>query len=1062
MNLTSEQHDAVNCSSSVTVIASAGTGKTTVLTDRFAQCLRNGVPPFRILAFTFTEKATREMKERILKKSAIGFENVPLLNVSTIHSFLSQILKKHGSVLGLAGDFEILDDNAHHIWLKGRVRKFVQRQITQHNDLFLSFYRSYGLTNLIHAVESLVDANLTLKSETLIRTLNDLEKSEKKLFDAFLRANRDFQHELLEERITSRTLSYDDLETLSLRLFENHPELTDKLQNLYKHILVDEFQDVSPQQFAIIRHLHHPQRNTLFIVGDPKQSIYGFRQADTALFFTMENMILKSGGKTIYLSETFRTPKTVQDFFNGVFGPILNQGNVELFKPANTKKEDDTAGIFSQALPNEDADSTHVMMDYAVQIRDLVLSLFKQGTKPRDIAILSLSRKNFTLLKSELNKAGISCVSEAKSKLFDEDLVLFLYHALLYLGGNHEMIVQMGLLKNPFFTFEETFIENLVRTHKGDLFTGKSVPDGNPHDVASWRRLTQNLNTWKDEAKSLFVKELIYSIFSDIVPTPSARDLFLLDSFVAILSSWQKQGFTSLVDVAELISALEESDVSFTPPDASEDGVRLLTIHGAKGLEFDHVILIPGSENKSERKTFLYKKDDGFYFKLSPESEQKGLKYELSEPEDYAAYKTNLAINDRAETARLIYVALTRTMKTLFLFPPAPSSKKLREQLQKSPKNTEGVHEYNNWLCWLSQQEGVKPLLDFRRLTLVSGRAPQGTMSGTLRDCANQSNATHLAEPPPSQLSGPRGAQRQTCPMACPPQCTPASEESPDMVPCGVRPLLTVTELETFDQCQKRFELAHLKKIQALKNHGVFTSNLADIVKSNPSLSQRTKITSIERGLLIHEILQYYDPSRDNFTTVMEQALFNQNLTDPDGTIQDECKSFLTNLKKSDFLNGVLFSGATAHHELEFSFNTGNIIVTGQIDKLVQLETPHGPRWTIVDYKSHRYGREFEEIQLTERFKFQMLCYALAVKKGFEQDEVETIVIFTSTGDSQRLSFSKATLKKFEIDLNELYGEMLSSIASREFRHTKNKKICEKCSYYANDYCGVKASKAAS
>lgn len=1009
MNLTSEQHDAITCDSSMTVIASAGTGKTTVLTERFAHCLKNGVPSFRILAFTFTEKATREMKERILKKSTIGLENTPLLNILTIHSFLSQILKKYGSLLGLAGDFEILDDNAHRVWLKGKARKFVQQKIAQHDDLFLSFYRTYGLTNLIHTVESLVITNLILMPETSLRTLNDLEKSEKKIFDAFLQVNHDFQHELLEERISSKTLSYDDLETLCLRLFEKHPELTNKLQNLYTHILVDEFQDISPQQFTLIRYLYHPHRNTLFIVGDPKQSIYGFRQADTSLFFAMENSIRESGGKTIELSETFRTPKTLQTFFNGVFGSVLNQGDTELFKPASTKKADNAAGIFAQNLPDENLDSASIMTEYAAQIRNLILSLLEQGAKARDIAILSLSRKNFTLLKSELNKAGLSCVSEAKSGFFDEDLVLFLYHALLYLSGNREMIVQTGLLKNPFFEFGEAFIKNLLQTRKGDLFSDQSLPDGSPGEITTWHRLTKNLNTWKNESKSLFVKELIYSIFSDTVPDPSAHDLFILDKFVSILSSWQKQGFTSLTDVVELISVLEESDMNFALPNASEDGIRLLTIHGAKGLEFDHVILIPGSENKSERKTFLYKKDHGFYFKLSPESKQKGLKYELMEPEDYAAHKASLAANEQAENARLIYVALTRTMKTLFLFPPAPSSKKLREQLLKSPKNTEGIHDYNNWLCWLSQQEGVKAVSEFHHTTIQKPLSP-------LRGEGLQHTTLSRPFGPPS----------------------PHSEEREKN-----KPILTVTELETFDQCQKRFELAHLKKIQVLKNHGLFTA-------------KNTNLTSIERGILIHEILQYYDPTRDNFGTVMEQALFNQNLTDPDGIIWSECESFLTNLKKNDFLNGVLFSGATAHHELEFSFDAGSVIVTGKIDKLVQLETQHGPRWTIVDYKSHRYLREFEEIQLTERFKFQMLCYALAVKKGLAQDEVETIVIFTSTGDSQRLIFSKETLKKFELELSELYQEMLLSIATRKFTHTINKNFCEKCSYHANDYCGVK------
>lgn len=1064
MTPTPKQHQAITTLTSAAVIASAGTGKTRVLTDRFVHLMQNGTAFFQILAFTFTEKATREMKERILTKSQLGIESLPLLNISTIHAFCHKLLKRYGHSLGFEEDFEILTEHAKSVWLKSRIRAWIHHKLTEKDPDVVFFSQAYGLKKLQFTMEKLAELPLIGIADKNLKALNSFSSDEISHLENFLHKARVLQEELLQERIKSATISFDDLEILTLRLFQNTPTILKELRSCYQHILVDEVQDISPRQFQIIRYLFDPKLNHLFIVGDPKQSIYGFRQAKTELFFELEKEINSHKGPSIHLDITFRTPKKIQNQFNKIFPQILNKQKEDFYQITEAIKEDDHVHFFSAGFPNPELTSLEYMSEYTSRIQNLIEMLLKNHVQPKDIAILSNSRKHFPDIKASLEAKSIPTATESRQEIFFNNKTLFLHNVLLFLTGQKNKLTLIEILKNAPQDFLEEFVSSLLKeipkdesvdfdilstlllnSHAGldpaspfyqrdsgspDRSSGQALAGMTCRvEKEKWQNLKSNLERWHHYTKFLSLPELAETIYSDSFSEPSLTDLQCFHQLIEIYKSWQKQGFHTLKECSSLIQSLDSQDVDFMPPDQAEDGVRLLTIHGSKGLEFDHVILIPGSEKRSKPRTFLYDENQGFLFKEHDLSSKNGMDHHLDESDGFKELKESLQLDLKHEVCRLVYVALTRTMKNLFLFPPSPASKKLRAALEKNPECTESIKTYNDWLCWLSQQPGLLPLKNFEKMIQTSPAIPDPLKA----EDSVQNSGSHL-----------HGGDDV-------------------LINRTNKPILSVTELEVYHTCPKKFDLTYLKSIQAIKSFDLPASLvLRRGVWHTPEIDGRTPGAPTEnlspkvRGNLFHEILQFYDPNRDNAENVIEQALFNQHLSDPEDKIRHLCQNFLNRLHDNQHLENILFQNQKSYQELEFTIALKHFILNGQIDKLVQVESAQAKEWIIVDYKTHKIKTREDKEKLIRQFEFQMKCYALAVYRNFNQKNVTAYILFTDTADHYRFYFEKNELEVFTKDLEKLYQNLLTSIKKQSFSFTEKKKLCEKCSFYANNYCGIK------
>lgn len=707
MTLTNEQQKAITTEKSVAVIASAGTGKTTVLTSRFLDILtRRQVPLTRIVAFTFTEKAAREMKERILKSTELPIADLPQLNVGTIHSFLSRFLRRHGSLAGLAADFVILEEDAFRTWLNHEIHLHVTEALRENEQVVLDFARQYGLSRLTETTGKFLSRRIVLTKPG-----QTTAQSHETGTDRFLIWCQKLQDMLFEKRIHHQTLCFDDLENLSLQILDNNTLLKTELQQQYTHILLDECQDISPVQDKLIRMLFHPEKNTLFLVGDPKQSIYGFREASTRLFADLVETIRQADGEVISLSKTFRTPQQVQDYFNAVFPTLLNSTGEELYEKAIAEKKDELAAIFAATTPGDG--ESDFSGERANEVVRLVRRLIDSGADPAEIAILSATRRFFPLLEKSFAQENINIMTDTKSKHFAEDMIALVFHLFLYLAGNREKITQVGLLRSPLLGFSEEIISKLIKQNEADLFALQTAQDQVLEKQDRFGTLCRTLTALKSLSPVLTPAELLESAISRLQQlftsgSCTAHDIHLLRQFSQILMAWQKQGYTTMNEIYPLLKQWEQSHSEFRPLESGAEGVSLFTIHGAKGLEFDYVILIPSGKAQIEKAPFLYVRDQGLVFKDHDQGHITTLKPKLDKGERYTELAEHVNHLDTQETTRLIYVALTRTQKNLYLFPPKVSSQKLAKLLEKQTAKIFDIKTYNNWLCWLAGHERVK------------------------------------------------------------------------------------------------------------------------------------------------------------------------------------------------------------------------------------------------------------------------------------------------------------------------------------------------------------------
>lgn len=678
--LTIEQHDAVTSPKNIVVIASAGTGKTMVLAERFANVLQT-TPLTRVIALTFTEKATREMQERILKKTKLSPESLPLVNVMTLHGFCGNVLRQFGKALGLAEDFTILKEHAYNVWLEEKIRTHIAEHLTSQNSVLNIFYQKYGFKNLLRTAKDLLTQEL------------ENAHTSTALPQHFLDDIQTLQNTLLAERIRGKTLCYDDLETLTLKLLRTHAQTHAALRERYTHILVDEAQDLSPRQLLILKFIFDPAQNKIFVVGDPKQSIYGFRHAGASVFAELIDLVKNADGRLITLSETFRTPQKIQDFFNRIFPKVFSEATPDLaYTQIQTHNRGGNEKITTIQIP-KDGDLTLAVVACAE-------ALLQNGAEAKNIAVLSATRGLFPKLNATLTGKGIAVASESKIPLYDDDFVRFCHHAFLHLGGKHDNITMIGLLCNPLIRLSEEAVVEIL--HSGETeFEKFSIKRGTEEDKVRLQHLQKEFSVWKKNVTAS-PQELVWTIFRSVVKKPDSYLVNACLHFADILASWQAQGYENPTKMIPLLESLATSEVSIETVASPQDGVRLLSIHAAKGLEFDHVILIPATRKRADTRVALKQNAELFLFKEA--AKNCGLHHELEETEEFAAYKQELKAREKDETRRLLYVALTRTKKNLFIFGNPPSNAALAKAFAKNPEDVSSIPDYNNWLAWLVRE----------------------------------------------------------------------------------------------------------------------------------------------------------------------------------------------------------------------------------------------------------------------------------------------------------------------------------------------------------------------
>ncbi len=555
--LNAEQLSAVEkTDGAILVSAGAGTGKTRLLTYRVAYLINNkGVLPQNILAITFTNKATNEMRERIISLCDNGSQ----VTISTFHSLCSKILRKHINLLGNYNRyFTILDDSDK--------QKIIKKMVKEANPNTDAEFEK----KLLHYIS--VAKNENIKPDEFVNKF------------PYLTYTKDIAkfYELYETILkNSNSLDFDDLLIKTLDLFDSHPEVLKLYQNQFKYILVDEFQDTNSVQYSLIKLLADIHKNIL-VVGDEDQSIYGFRGANYQNLNSFKRDF--DNVTVIKLEQNYRSTKQILDKAN-----LLINKNIERSESKNLYTEN-VGGeeIIYNVLDNDYKEADYV----AIEIGKLI----RRGISPNDIAIIyrvnSLSRQ----FEKSLVNNGIGYRIYGGFKFYERAEI-------------KNVLAYLRLLVNP--RDNEAFLRvcNFPKRGIGDSTIKKLEIIANESGISLLDAcLSGKINHAGICIFSEFYNKLVFNTKNKILPEIISQLISDLD-LKNVYNNNDEEDQTRLLNIKGLKSAvnefyqanpeanlsdfLENVNLDAIKNDDDENSVvTLSTIHGVKGLEFDVVFLV--------------------------------------------------------------------------------------------------------------------------------------------------------------------------------------------------------------------------------------------------------------------------------------------------------------------------------------------------------------------------------------------------------------------------------------------------------------------------------------
>lgn len=593
--LNPEQYEAVmTTNGAILIIAGAGSGKTRVITFRIAHMLDAGVPQSAILALTFTNKAAREMSERI--KDLTG-KKLPLLTISTFHAFGVRILRQEISALGYRENFSIYDETDRNALIKETGRELA--------------YSADALD--VYQVGILISDIKTGRKQWTIE--NEMYKE---LYEGYQEGLKLYN-----------AVDFDDLITLPIKLFREHPEILAKYKERYKYIMVDEFQDTSHQQYEFMRLLAD---NNIAVVGDDDQSIYSWRGADYQNIINFEKDF--KDVKEIRLEQNYRSTGTILAAANGVIKHNTNRKDKELWSGKGDGKP-----IEIYMPENETAEAAFI----TETIQGICVS---EKRKYDDFCVLMRANTQSRPIEEAFLAENIPYTMSGGTSFFQRKEIKDIISYLRVISNHDDDVNLLRIINTPRRGIGRATIEKLneiaknlscslweainalleVGDNEADLFmsrpsafaesreavTERSRSDFDDEDFSEGTK--QNLKAFVDIIegnKSMLgghglakkvrtmvenIRYFDYLIGENPKSEKAARFKMLnIESLIGSIERWEnnpESGEPTLYNYLNRITLLSRDDLD---DDENLGKVNLMTIHASKGLEFP-VVFIAGTE----------------------------------------------------------------------------------------------------------------------------------------------------------------------------------------------------------------------------------------------------------------------------------------------------------------------------------------------------------------------------------------------------------------------------------------------------------------------------------
>ena len=598
-DLNANQREAVlDDSKYLRIVAGAGSGKTRVLTMRIVHLIEEeNVYPNKILAITFTNKAANEMKERIRQMLQ---NEVTQPWISTIHSLCVRILREDITCMGWPKNFTVLDADDQKTILK---EAYKQLEIDAN---------TYPFGSMLDYISNNKGAEISVDRAFELAGDFSGDKTKAEVYKYYVKRQNDMY-----------ALDFDDLILWVVRMFKTYSEVLTKWQNRFSYIHVDEFQDIDKIQYKLIKQLTGPF-NHLYVVGDPDQTIYSWRGADVNIIMNFEKDF--KGVKTIMLNENYRSTSCILNGANSVIRNNKNRLDKELFTSRTSNEK-----ITHYASASDEYEAAYVA--------NKISELHRNGKAYKDIAVLYRSNYLSRSIEKALLDQRIPYIIYGGLRFYDRQEVkdALCYLRLVVIGDD---LALQRVINKPKHGIGNKTMELIADTARNEhktmlevletenIFSGKAKVTLNDfiNKVNRWKKMAESK---KIETFALFETILDESGYKAMLEEDHETDRLenlkeLIDDIKEFTENYPDSSLDEYLQQVSLYGDREET--------MSGDYIQLMTVHAAKGLEFDTV--------------FVTDMNDGIF------------------PNERAMNEGSRGVE---EERRLAYVAFTRAKNKLYL-----------------------------------------------------------------------------------------------------------------------------------------------------------------------------------------------------------------------------------------------------------------------------------------------------------------------------------------------------------------------------------------------------------
>ena len=566
-NMNSEQSEAVRTTEGPLLnMAGAGSGKTRVLTHRIAYLLdEKDVSPYNILAITFTNKAAKEMKARV--EHLVG-EEAQVIWMSTFHSMCVRILRRDADRIGIERNFTIIDP-------------------TDQKSVIKDVLKSENIDSKRFEPRMFIGAISNLKNE--LKTPEDAQKEANDFHSQMVATvYKGYQRQLSR----NEALDFDDLIMTTINLFERVPETLEYYQNKFQYIHVDEYQDTNKAQYTLVKLLANKFKN-LCVVGDSDQSIYGWRGADIQNILSFEEDYPEA--KTIFLEQNYRSTKN-----------ILNAAN-EVIKHNSERKPKGlwTANSGGDKIQYYEAMTERDEAEYVVKE---IMKHQRSGKKYSEMAILYRTNAQSRVLEETFMKSNIPYTMVGGQKFYDRKEIKDLLSYLRVIANSNDDISLQRIINVPKRGIGPSSVEKIqtyALQNNISMFDALAEVDF----IGLSKKVTQECISFYEMIQNLIKEQEfleISEIVDEVLQKSGYRDMLdreqsiesrsrleNLDEFMSVPKDYEEntpleeQSLINFLTDLSLVADIDEAD--------TQNGVTLMTMHSAKGLEFP-IVFIMGME----------------------------------------------------------------------------------------------------------------------------------------------------------------------------------------------------------------------------------------------------------------------------------------------------------------------------------------------------------------------------------------------------------------------------------------------------------------------------------